>query len=325
MKRILGLFTGLAMAAALAVASTGSAWAAYPDRPIRMLVVFPAGGTADVLARLVAEKLGKKLKTSIVIENIPGAGGVLATKQVADAEPDGYTMLFTTNNHTISPALHKSLPFDTEADLAPISLLSTVPMLLIENVSSPFSDFKGFVEYAKANPGKLTYASAGIGTLPHVGMELLLNSLGLKVVHVPYKGASPAMTDLLAGQVNLKLDTIQTSTTYIETGKIRALGIGSLERDPLLPDVPTFAEQNLPNFQVVLWQGILAPAKTPNDVVDTLSRAIGEVYKDPDLLARFKKDGVHPVASSPEEFAATIKAEIVQWKKVVQDAGITAE
>jgi tripartite-type tricarboxylate transporter receptor subunit TctC len=229
----------MVLVSTLALAFSMPAQAAYPDRPVRLIVPFPAGGTVDFVARLVATQLGQQLATSVVVENVPGAGGTLATARVAKSAADGYTLLFTTPNHTINPSLISKLPFDTEKDLAPVSLVAEIPELLVAHIAQPFNTFAEFVAHAKANPGKLNYASAGNGTLPHVTMELMLQRLGLQVTHVAYRGAAPALNDLLGGVVAAKMDTIATSSQHMKAGRIKPLAIASLKRSPLMPDVPT--------------------------------------------------------------------------------------
>ncbi|GAA4334612.1 tripartite tricarboxylate transporter substrate binding protein [Pigmentiphaga soli] len=311
------------LCAALAITAAGAASAAYPDHPITMILPFPAGGSVDAVARLTAAELGKRLGATIVVENVPGAGGTISTQRVARAAPDGYTLLFTTPNHTINPAILPKLPFDTEKDFAPVSLVAQIPELLVANSKQPFSDFKGFVDYARKNPGKLNYGSAGNGTLPHVTMELLLLQLGLNVVHVPYKGAAPAMNDLLGGQIGVKLDTITTSKPYIDTGRLKPLAYASDKRSPLMPDVPTIAESGLPGYEGILWLGILGPKGTPPAIVDKLNKTIAEMDKDPEIVKRLTEMGVEPVFNSPQAFQQMISKEIAQWKDVVQRAHIT--
>ena len=299
-----------------------AASAAYPERPIRLVVPFPAGGTVDIVARLVGKQLGSTVGTSVIVENVPGAGGAIATQRVVQAPPDGYTLLFTTPNHTINPAFNHKLGFDTAKDLAPISLVAEIPELLVANAAQPFSTFAGFVKYARAHPGKLNYASAGTGTLPHVTMELLLQKLGLKVVHIPYKGAAPAMNDLLAGRVAVKMDTIATSAQNIRAGRLKPLAIASLHRSPLMPKVPTIAESGVPGYQGILWMGVLAPRGTPVAIVDRLHQAIGQLVKDPEVLKHFATDGVDPVVNTPAEFKQLIDRELRQWADLVRRAHI---
>src|SRR3954471_15901998 len=249
------------------------AWAEYPERPIRVFVPFPAGGTVDLVARLVTARMAEELKQPFVIENRGGAGGVIATDATAKAAPDGYTLLLTSPNHTINAALQPKLPYDTEKDLVPVAMVAEIAELLVSPPSAPFGDFAGFVAYAKANPGKLNYASAGNGTLPHVTMELLLRRLALEVTHIPYRGAAPAMTDLLAGQVELKMDTYATAYQQVTAGKLRALAYAGRARSALMPEVPAIAEM-LPGYEGVLWMGLVAPAGTPQVVVDKLAVAV---------------------------------------------------
>lgn len=314
----------LLLACSVLGAATPAA-AAYPDKPIRLVVPFPAGGTVDVVARALAQQLGGQLSTTVVVENVPGAGGSISTQRVARSAPDGYTLLFTTPNHTINPALIPKLPFDTEKDLMPVSLVAEIPELLVANASQPFNDMAGFVRYAKAHPGELTYSSAGNGTLPHITMELLLQRLGLRVTHVPYKGAAPAMNDLLSGQVALKMDTIATSAAHIRSGRLKALAIAGLKRSKLMPDVPTIAESGLPGYQGILWMGVLVPAGTEAERVKTLHSAIVAVAQHPEFQRQLEAAGVDIVASDPASFGKQIQAELRQWAEVVKASGIKAE
>jgi tripartite-type tricarboxylate transporter receptor subunit TctC len=314
------------LAALAACAATASfAAPAYPDRPIRLIVPFPPGGSVDFVARLTAAQLGKQLGGQVIVDNLPGAGGVIASTKVAKAPADGYTLLFTTPNHTINPALFSKLPFDTEADFAPVSMVSQIPELLIANSQQPFKDFKSFAAYAKAHPRQLNYGSAGNGTLPHVTMELLLQRTGLEVTHVPYKGAAPAMNDLLAGLVAVKMDTVATSLPQIRGGRLQPLAVASLKRSPLMPDVPTLAEMGVSGFQGILWLGILAPAATDPAVISALHGAIAKFARQPDYLKQLETNGVESVASDPANFRQLIHAEIGQWKEVVRKSNIKVE
>jgi tripartite-type tricarboxylate transporter receptor subunit TctC len=308
-------------AASLALAGVGSACAEYPERPIRVIVPFPAGGTVDLVARLVTARMGDDLKTPFVIENRGGAGGVIATDATAKAAPDGYTLLLTSPNHTINAALQSKLPYDTEKDLAPVAMVAEIAELLVSPPSAPFADFAGFVAYAKANPGKLNYASAGNGTLPHVTMELLLRRLALDVTHIPYRGAAPAMTDLLAGQVELKLDTYATAFSQVAAGRLRALAYAGRARSALMPEVPAIAEM-LPGYEGVLWMGLIAPAGTPQPVIEKLAAAVKRAVSSSDLAERLKHDGIDPVGGSPQEFGAQIAREITQWRELAKSANI---
>jgi tripartite-type tricarboxylate transporter receptor subunit TctC len=315
----------LALAACVFVAGNGVALAQYPDKPIRLILPFPAGGTVDLVARLATAKMSEDLGKPFVIDNRSGAGGVIAADATAKAAPDGYTRLLTTPNHTIGAALNPNLPYNTEKDFAPVSIVAEIPELLVSHPSAPFQDFKGFVEYAKANPGKLNYSSAGIGTLPHVTMELLLRNMGIKVAHIPYRGAAPAMTDLLAGQVQLKMDTYATANPLVAEGKLRALAYAGSSRLQHMPNVPTVAEMGNPGYEGILWMGMVAPAGTPKAIVDRLAAASARAVRDPELRARFVRDGIDPVGNTPEQFSAIIAKELVQWRDLVKAANIKPE
>jgi tripartite-type tricarboxylate transporter receptor subunit TctC len=298
------------LALCLVVFAHGGSWAQYPEKPIRLLLPFPPGGTVDLVARLVTARTAEELGRPFVIENKAGAGGVIATEATAKAAPDGYTLLLTTPNHTINAALNAKLPYDTERDLVPVSILAEVPELLVSHPAAPFQSFAGFVDYAKKNPGKLNYASAGNGTLPHVTMELLLRRTGIEVAHIPYRGAAPAMTDLLTGQVQLKMDTYATASQLVADGKLRALALAARERSALMPDVPTVAEMGLPGYEGILWIGMVAPAGTPKPVIDKLAAAGQRAVRSPGLAERLRRDGIEPVGGTPEAFGTLIAREI---------------
>jgi tripartite-type tricarboxylate transporter receptor subunit TctC len=319
------LFRAVLAACALVALAGLSHAADYPARPIHLLVPFPAGGAVDIVARLLAAQLAKDLPGTVVVENKPGAGGILATDLTAKAAPDGYTLLLTTPNHTINAALRASLPYDTEKDLAPISVVAEIPELLISSPAAPFDTFEGFVAYAKEHPGQLTYASAGNGTLPHVTMELLLQEEGIQVLHVPYRGAAPAMADLLGGHVQVKLDTIATSAQLVADGKLRALAYAARTRSPLMPNVPTVAEMGLPGYEGILWLGLMAPAATPHQVIEQLAAASRKAMQTPDMVERCRRDGIDVVGSTPAEFGERITREIAQWRALGQKVQITLE
>jgi len=313
------------LASAFVFASCGASFAQYPERPIRLVLPFPPGGAVDLVTRLVGERMAADLGKPFVYENKAGAGGIVATETVVKAEPDGYTLLITTPNHTINAALNPKLPYNTERDLAPISIFAEVPELLVSHPAAPFETFAGFVDYAKKNPGKLNYSSAGVGTLPHITMELLLKGTGISVAHVPYRGAAPAMTDLLAGVVQLKMDTYATANQYVAAGTLRALAYAARERSPLLPNVPTVAESGLPGYEGVLWIGMLAPAATPQPIIERIASAVARAVRSPELIERLHHDGVDPVGNTPEAFRALIAREIPQWREVGQTAKITLQ
>jgi tripartite-type tricarboxylate transporter receptor subunit TctC len=312
----------VALTLAVVFAQGGPSRAEYPDRPIRLLLPFPAGGAVDIVTRVMAAKMGEDLGKTFIIENKSGAGGIVATDAVAKATPDGYTLLITTPNHTINGALQASLPYSTEKDLMPISVLAEVPEVLVSNSKAPFTTFAEFVAYAKANPGKLDYASAGIGTLPHLSMELLLQRVGIKVTHIPYRGAAPAMTDLLSNSVQIKLDTYATSNPQVQAGGLRMLAIASSRRSKLMPDTPTIAELGLPGYEGILWIGMMAPAGTPQAIVDKLVTASAKAARDPSVVERLTRDGVDLVGGTPAEFSALITRELTQWHDLAKASDI---
>ena len=309
----------------LLAALAAPAWAEYPERPIRMIVPFPPGGVTDVVARLVAERLTADLGQQVIVDNKAGAGGVIGTDVVAKAPGDGYTILFTTPGHTINAAFRHALPFDTEKDLKAVSIAGRVPMLLVSHPSMPFRDFKGFVDYARRNPGKLNVGSAGNGTLPHVHMELLMLKEHMQVTNVPYRGAAPALADLVAGQVQAKLDNYTTSAPFIASGKLVPLAVTSARRLKQLPDVPTVAETGVPGYEGYLWMGIVVPSATPDAIVDKLAAATQRAVALPEVQARFDKDGVEPVGDTPAEFRDLIAREIGQWRDLAKKTRITIE
>ena len=317
MKRLAALIGALLALAAPARAD-------YPDRPIRLVVPFPAGGVTDVVARLMAERLTAELGQQVIVDNKAGAGGVIGSEIVAKAAPDGYTLLLTTPSHTIHPAFRASLPFDPEKDLRAISNVGQVPMLLVSHPSQPFTTFQGFIETAKKNPGKLNVGSAGNGTLPHVTMELIASKTGIQVTNVPYRGAAPALADLVAGQVQLKLDNYTTAGQLIADRKLNALAITSAQRLKQLPDVPTVAE-TIPGFEGYLWMGLMAPGGTPQAIVDKIANAARKIVASPDVQARFDRDGVLAVGSGPEEFRAMIGREIAQWRELAKTTKIIVD
>ena len=323
-RTLLGGSIGLSVASP-AITTVARAQGAYPDKPVRLVVPFPPGGVTDVVARMLAQRMSADLGQPFIIENKAGAGGVIGSEFVAKAPPDGYTLLFTTPNHTINAAFRAAMPYDTEKDLVPVSIAGRVPMLLVSHPSLPFDTFPGFIDYARRNPGKLNSSSAGNGTLPHVMMELLLLRTGIQVTNVPYRGAAPALADLVAGQVQLKLDTYATAGQFVAERKLNALAITSLARSKLLPNVPTVAENGLPGFEGYLWMGLVAPAGTPGMVLDRLAAASNRALRTSELLERFDKEGIEPVGGTPEEFRALVSREIAQWRELAKATKIAVD
>jgi tripartite-type tricarboxylate transporter receptor subunit TctC len=308
---------------ACALLAAGAATAAYPDRPIKVFLPFPPGGAVDFVSRLVCAEATEILGKPVVIDHRPGAGGTVATDATARSQPDGYSIMITTPSHTINPALRPKLPFDTAADFVPISIIASVPELLVAHPSVPFDSLDGMLKYAKANPGKLNYSSAGIGTLPHITMELLLRRADVQVAHVAYKGAAPALTDLLAGVVQLKYDTYAISAQHLAAGKLKVLATAGTTRLPQLPNVPTVAESGFPGYEGYLWIGAIAPAKTPAEAITTLHTAFAKAVNTPKVAERLRADGVEVVGSTPEQFGKVIADELKLWARVVRDAKIT--
>ena len=308
----------------LALAPVTGARAEYPERPIRLVVPFPPGGVTDIVARLLAERLSAEFGQQVLVDNKTGAGGVIAGDIVAKAPADGYTLLLTTPNHTINAAFRATMPYDTEKDLRAVSNVGQVPMLLVTHPSLPVTTFQGFIDYARKNPDKINVSSAGNGTLPHITMELLMLREKFQVTNVPYRGAAPALADLVAGQVQAKLDNYTQSAQFIADRKLNVLAVTSARRLKQLPDVPTMAEQ-LPGFEGYLWMGIVAPAATPDAVVQKLAAAARRFVALPETQARFDKDGVEPVGNGPDEFRAQIAKEIAQWRELAKATKITVD
>ena len=301
-----------------------AARADYPEKPIRLVVPFPPGGVTDVVARLLAERLTAEFGQQVLVDNKTGAGGVIAGDIVAKAPADGYTLLLTTPNHTINAAFRASLPYDTEKDFRAVSNVGQVPMLLVTHPSLPVTTYQGFVDYARKNPGKINVSSAGNGTLPHITMELLMLKEKFQVTNVPYRGAAPALADLVAGQVQAKLDNYTQSAQFIADRKLNLLAVTSLKRLKQFPDVPAVAE-HVPGFDGYLWMGVLAPAATPDAVVRKLAAAMQSFVTRPETQARFDKDGIEPVGNGPDEFAAQLTREIAQWRELARTTKITVD
>lgn len=294
----------------------------YPNKPIRLIVPYVAGGATDLLAREVALRLQSELGQPVVLENKPGAGGVLGADLVSKSIPDGYTLLLSTQGiHVINPTLFNSLPYDPSKDLAPIGFLGAIPSVLVVNSSSPIRSMAELIADAKANPGKLNFASSGYGLAPHLSGEMFRVMAGIDVVHIPYNGSPPAMLAVLNGDVSYMFQILPTALTYIKNGKIRALAITSPKRSFLLPDVPTVAEAGLLKFEWLAWFGVSAPAGTPKEIIAKLNMAIVKALKNPEVEERLLSQGIEPLASSPEQFSEYIKAETLRWNTFVKVSG----
>jgi len=316
---------GFALTSVIAIPAATLA-AAYPDRPLRLIVPSLAGGGTDTTTRIIAPKLAEYLGQQIVIDNRGGMSGNLGAELASRAAPDGYTLLATFASHASNPAVIKNTPYDLERDFAPISMTVIVPNLLYSHPSLPAKNIKELIAFARTRPGQLSYASAGVGSTSHLAMELFLSMTGLKMLHVPYKGASQAAIDVMAGHLPMTFGNIMNALPHTKTGRIRALGVTSAERVSAAADIPTIAEAGLPGYQAVQWYGLLAPAGTPRDIVLKLHAGVVKALQDAAVKKRFIDDGAEPAASaSPEDFSTLIRVEIAKWAKVVKAAGIQPE
>jgi len=313
-----------ALLGALVLSAAGVAHAAYPERPITIVVPYAPGGAADALARFVAQKMGTKLGTSVIVENKPGASGTIGAGFVAKAQPDGYTVLYDTTPYSINPHLFPTMPFAADA-LKPLSLVSLIPNVLIVKADSPIKDVSQLVAKAKAEPGKINFASGGSGTVQRLASELFRQRLGLDMVHVPYKSGGPAITDVMGGQVDFMFSTVTASSPHIVSGKLRGLVISSPRRSPKLPDVPTVAETVIPGYEVYEWHGMFVPAGTPEAVANKLQTAVVEVLNDEEVKKRLNELGAEPVGSSPAQFADYLKKESAKWSEVVRKGNIKTD
>ena len=313
---------GAWLCAGLAALAAAPAAADYPDKPIRLVVPFPAGGGADALARTIMPRVAQELGTTIVIDNRPGAGGNVGAEYVARATPDGYTLLYGTNGtHAINRSLYAKQGFDAVRDFAPVSRMTQIAALLVVHPSVPVRNVAELVEYAKANAGKVFFASAGNGTTSHLAGELFKTAAGVDIVHVPYRGGALAAADLAGGQVQMMIDVMPNVLPLATGGKLRALGVTTSARVPAAPEIPTIAESGLPGFEVSAWDGIFAPAGTPAAAVDRLNAAIRQALADPKVREALVARGAQPVSSTPDELARHVDAESEKWARVVRQSG----
>ena len=298
----------------------------YPDRPIRLIAPFPAGGLVDVLARAVGDELSKSLGQPVIVENRPGAGGNIGADAVAKSAPDGYTLLMTSAGIlTANEFLYAKMPFDTATAFVPVSNVADMPMMVVVNPKIEAKTLAEFVAYAKANPGKLNFGSPGVGTTGHLGLALFMHAANIKLTHVPYKGAAPAITDLIAGQIDGVVDNPPTVLPHIEAQKLRPLAVAAKTRMAQLPDLPTAAEAGVANFEASSWFGVAAPAGTPPAIVARLHKDIAAALAKPELKERFAKSGARLLGNSPEEFAKQIVDDRKMWGEVIKAAGINAQ
>jgi len=306
----------------------GTALAAdlYPSKAVRMVVPFAAGGSTDLLARSIAQRLNEAWKQPVVVDNRGGGGGIIGADHVAKSQADGYTVLVGTNTtNAVAASLYAKLPYDVQRDFAPITEIATIPQVLSVHPSIPAKTVKDLVALAKARPNQLNFGTAGNGSTSHMAMELFQSVAQIKMVHVPYKGTGPALIELLGGHLSLMFDVIMTSQPHVQSGKLRALAISSLKRSPTAPQIPTVAEAGYPGFEAMVWFGLFAPAGTPPEVVRRISAECARVLNTPSMRELLAGQGLEIVASSPADFAARVNNEIGKWRKVIQEAGIKLE
>jgi len=312
--------------AAMVVCAAPAFGQAYPTKPIRIVAPSTPGDAPDVIARLVADKLSVALGQQVVVDNKPGAGGVVGSESVAKSAPDGYTLIMgNAGSHGINAAVYSRLPYDIQRDFAPVSQVAIAPNVMVINPSLPVNSVAEFIAYAKSQPGKLSYASGGNGSSAHMSMELFKSMAGIDVQHIPYKGSTPALTDLIGGQVAVFIGNMPPTVPHIKAGKLRALAVTTKTRSALMPELPTIADSGLPGYETVAWFGVLAPAGTPPEIVGKLSLEIGKIARSPEMRERLVAMGAEPVGGTPEEFKAVIDRDIAKWKPLAQKVGIRVD
>jgi len=324
----------LVATAGLAISAAGSAFSqaapqasaqAYPLRPIRMIVPFPAGGATDILARALSQKLGEKLGQTIVIDNRPGAGGTIGADAASKSPPDGYTLLLSTSStHSIGPAINPRIPYNAETDFTPISYVAISPNVVLVPNTSPAKTMREFMDYARKNPGRLNYASSGNGTIIHLTSEYFKAQSETFILHIPYRGTALAMPDLISGKIDVLFDSFVTGMPHVKDGKLRALAVTSLKRTALAPDLPAVAE-TLPGFESVTWFGVYGPKNLPADLVAKVNQGINAALADSDVKERFARLGAEPAGGTPQAFAAMVKTDTAKWKKIITDRKITTD
>jgi tripartite-type tricarboxylate transporter receptor subunit TctC len=310
----------------LSIAAHAVIGQAYPSKPIRMVVPFAAGaGSNDIMARLTAQKLSESFGQQVVVDNRPGASGVIGCDIVAKAQPDGYTVLMMSLTFAVNPSLFRKLPFDSERDFAPVTMVASAPLMLVVHPSVPAKSVAELVAYAKANPDKLNFGSGGPGATPHLAGEMFKMMAGIRITHIPYKGGAPALADLVGGQIQLMLENIPGTLPFVKAGKLRALAVTDTKRSPVVPDLPTLDEAGLKGYELVGWNGLFLPRDTAKPVVTKLYSETRQALMLPDVKERLAQMGAEGVGDMPEQFAVFVKAEIAKWAKVVHAAGIKVE
>ncbi|MEO8134109.1 MAG: tripartite tricarboxylate transporter substrate binding protein [Betaproteobacteria bacterium] len=310
----------------MVVAAPAAVAQPYPNKPIKLVAPSTPGDAPDVIARLVADKLSVVLGQQVVVENKPGAGGVVGSDAVAKAPPDGYTLIMgNAGSHGINAAVYAKLPYDIQRDFAPVSQVAVAPNVMVINPAIPANTVAEFIAYAKSKPGKLSYASGGNGSSAHMSMELFKAMAGVDIEHIPYKGSSPALTDLVGGQVAVFIGNMPPTVPLIKAGKLRALAVTTKSRSALMPELPTIGEAGLPGYETVAWFGVFAPAGTPPEIVNRLSVEIGKIARSPEMREKLLAMGAEPVGGTPEEFKAVVDRDIAKWKPLAQKVGIKVD
>lgn len=325
MKNFVRAFHGGLMAVALALAAPAAMAQSYPQKTVRVVLPYPPGGPTDIVARMLTQKLTENLGQSFVVENRPGATGMVGTNSVAKAEPDGYTLLVNASVQVVYPGLFKDMNFDPIADFAPVSLLASGPLALVVNPKLPVNSVRELIDLARKEPGRLTFGSSGIGAATHLSGEAFKQATGIDMQHVSYKGSSPALNDVAGGHVDLMFDSLASSSPFIQAGKLRALAVTTASRSPAMPDVPSVAEAGVPGYDISTWYGLWAPAGTPEAIVKLLSDEAAKAFNDPDVRDRLSTLGLQATTSTPKEFSRFNQDELKKWSAVVEQAGVTAE
>ena len=313
-----GLVAVMLCAQATSVAQTAGS---FPNQPVRMVVPYPPGGPTDITARVVAAEMSKTIGQNIVIDNRPGASGMIGSEMVTKATPDGYTLLANASIHVINPSVYPDMRFDAIKDFTPITQLAQVPLVLVVPANSPIKSVKDLVEYAKANPGKVNFGSAGSASAQHLAGESFKIAAGIQMQHIPYKGSAPALTDLAGGQLQLMFDSMPSATPMINSGKLRAIAVTTTTRAKARPDLPTIAESGFPGFDISTWYAYWAPKGTPADVVEKLAASAAQALKNPEVIAKYEAMGAEPVGSTPAQFAAYVESEAKKWSEIVKKSG----
>lgn len=318
----IALFSGLVIGAlCVSAMSAAQTTNTYPNQAIRMVVPYPPGGPTDITARVVAAEMSKTIGQSVVIDNRPGASGMIGSEMVTKAAPDGYTLLANASIHVINPSVYPDMRFDAIKDFTPITQLAQVPLVLVVPANSPIKSVKDLVEYAKANPGKVNFGSAGSASAQHLAGESFKIAAGIQMQHIPYKGSAPALTDLAGGQLQLMFDSMPSATPMINSGKLRAIAVTTTVRAKARPDLPTITESGFPGFDISTWYAYWAPKGTPADIIEKLAASAAQALKNPEVIAKYEAMGAEPVGSTPAQFAAYVESEAKKWNDIVKKSG----